>query len=101
MLNATGVQVAAVRGRMRQLQPTLSACYRQGLAQARAPIGGTPTIHLSIDASGRLQPTITGADRALASAVHCMQRAVAGQSVGAAAVQGAGATAEQWLTLHP
>jgi serine/threonine protein kinase len=101
MLNATGVQVAAVRGRMRQLQPTLSACYRQGLAQARSPVGGTPTIHLSIDASGRLQPTITGADRSLATAIHCMQRAVAGQSVGAAAVQGPGATAEQWITLHP
>jgi len=85
---------------MGELVPKLTECYRNALLVVGAPVGGSAGIHLSIDASGRMQGVVTA--NQLPPFQRCAAQAVQGHSVPASALDGAGgATAEQWLKLNP
>lgn len=114
MYNAAGAFVAlgalahervredVVRGRMTAALPKLTECYRSALMMMGAPVAGSAEIHMSIDDKGNVT-SIVNAPKHPAFA-RCAQGALGGQKMPLSALEGAsttGATATQWLTLHP
>ncbi len=100
-LSNSGVREDAVRRKMADLLPRLSACYRDALTVVASPIGGSAEIHMSIDDKGVIVPIVNAAK--LPQFARCAQGVLSGQRIAASAVEGgsSGATASQWLTLHP
>ena len=100
-LSPSGVREDAMRRKMGELLPKLSECYRNALMVAGSPIGGSAAIHMSIDEKGTIMPIVNAPK--LPQFSRCAQLVLSGQRVAASAVEGgsSGATASQWLTLHP
>ncbi len=100
-LSPSGVREDAMRRKMGELLPKLSGCYRDALTMAASPIGGSAEIHMSIDDKGVIIPIVTAPK--LPQFARCAQGVLSGQRIAANAVEGgsSGATASQWLTLHP
>ena len=100
-LSPSGVREDAMRRKMGELLPKLSGCYRDALTMAASPIGGSAEIHMSIDDKGAIIPIVTAPK--LPQFARCAQGVLSGQRIAANAVEGgsSGATASQWLTLHP
>ena len=71
------------------------------LTMAASPIGGSAEIHMSIDDKGVIIPIVTAPK--LPQFARCAQGVLSGQRISGNAVEGgsSGATASQWLTLHP
>ncbi len=90
-----------MRSKLRTLQGTLSACYKNALTAKGARVDGTVTLNLSIDERGRITAAVPTGGEQLPAAGRCFQAAVMGQDLGQAAVEGHGGTAEVWLTLKP
>jgi hypothetical protein len=69
---------------------------------AGAPVGGSAEIHMSIDERGGITAIVNAPK--LPQFARCAQQTFAGQRVSPTALDvpvSAGATASQWLTLHP
>ena len=100
-LSPAGVREDVVRRKMGELLPKLSACYRDALTIVAQPIGGSAEIHMSIDDKGVIIPIVNAPK--LPQFARCAQGVLSGQRIAASAVEGgsSGATASQWLTLHP
>jgi eukaryotic-like serine/threonine-protein kinase len=90
-----------VRAKMAAALPQLSECYRTALLMIGSPVGGSAEIHMSIDDKGRIT-TFVNAPK-LPPFARCAQRVLGSQTVPLSAMDtsSAGATASQWLTLHP
>ncbi|HSO34874.1 MAG TPA: hypothetical protein VLT33_20235, partial [Labilithrix sp.] len=100
-LSHAGVRDDALRKKMGEILPKLSECYRSALMIAAAPIGGSAEIHMSIDDKGAITAIVNAPK--LPQFARCVQGTLAGQRVAASALESGsgGATASQWLTLHP
>ena len=91
-----------MRKKMSDLVPKLSECYRSALMMAGAPVGGSAEIHMSIDERGAITAIVNAPK--LPQFARCAQQRFAGQRVPPSALDtpvSGGATASQWLTLHP
>ena len=95
------VREDVMRKKMSEVLPKLSECYRSALMMAGAPIGGSSEIHMSIDEKGGITAIVSAPK--LPQFARCAQQTLAGQRVSPAALEAppSGATASQWLTLHP
>ena len=91
-----------VRKKMGDVLPKLSECYRSALMMAGAPVGGSAEIHMSINEQGAITAIVNAPK--LPQFARCAQQTLAGQRLPVSALEvpvSAGATASQWLTLHP
>lgn len=95
------VRADVLQSKMSALLPKLSACYRSALMMVGAPVGGSAEIHMSIDDKGNLTAFVSAMK--LPQFARCAQAELAGQKVPLSALESGsmGATATQWLTLHP
>jgi hypothetical protein len=100
-LSPSGIREDALRRKMGELLPKLSGCYRDALTMAASPIGGSAEIHMSIDDKGVITPIVSAPK--LPQFARCAQGVLSGQRVAPSALEvgSSGATASQWLTLHP
>ena len=96
------VREDVMRQKMSELVPKLSECYRSALMMTGAPVGGSAEIHMSINESGGITAIVSAPK--FPQFARCAQQLLANQRVPASALDApvaAGATASQWLTLHP
>ena len=101
-LSRERVREDVVRKKMGDLLPRLSGCYRDALMMVGAPIGGSAEIHMSIDEKGGITAIVNAPK--LPQFARCAQGILAGQKLPVTALEvpvSAGATASQWLALHP
>jgi serine/threonine-protein kinase len=95
------VRADVLQAKMSALLPKLSGCYRSALMMVGAPVGGSAEIHMSIDDKGNITAFVS--TMKLPQFARCAQAELAGQKVPVSALESGsmGATATQWLTLHP
>jgi hypothetical protein len=96
------VSESAIQSKMAALLPKLSGCYQSALMMAGAPVPGSAEIHMSIDDKGRLTAIVNAPKHP--QFARCAQDLLSNQSVPMSSLEGGstmGATATQWLTLHP
>ena len=96
------VSERVMHDKMTAILPKLSGCYQSALMMAGAPVPGSAEIHMSIDDKGNVT-TIVNAPKHPQFA-RCAQDLLANQKVPLSALEDGstgGATATQWLTLHP
>jgi len=85
--------------KMGELASKLNGCYRDALYMAGAPVGGTASINMSIDPSGKVVSVVTAPQ--LPPFQRCVALLTSNMTVSSAAVDPAGGTAEQILKLNP
>jgi hypothetical protein len=96
------VSESAIQSKMAALLPKLSGCYQSALMMAGAPVPGSAEIHMSIDDKGKLTAIVNAPKHP--QFARCAQDLLSNQSVPVSSLEGGstmGATATQWLTLHP
>ncbi|MEA2746848.1 MAG: eukaryotic-like serine/threonine-protein kinase [Myxococcales bacterium] len=96
------VSESVIKSKMTALVPKLSGCYQSALIMAGAPVPGSAEIHMSIDDRGNVTAIVNAPKHP--QFARCAQDLLANQKVPVSALEGGstmGATATQWLTLHP
>jgi tRNA A-37 threonylcarbamoyl transferase component Bud32 len=96
------VSESAIQSKMAGLLPKLSGCYQSALMMAGAPVPGSAEIHMSIDDKGNVTAIVNAPKHP--QFARCAQDLLSNQKVPVSALEGGstmGATATQWLTLHP
>jgi tRNA A-37 threonylcarbamoyl transferase component Bud32 len=96
------VSESAIQSKMAALLPKLSGCYQSALMMAGAPVPGSAEIHMSIDDKGKVTAIVNAPKHP--QFARCAQELLSNQSVPVSSLEGGstmGATATQWLTLHP
>lgn len=99
--NPSGVKPGPLRKLFDAARPQLSACYKDALTAKGQRVDGAATFNISIDTSGLVSGVVvTGMDQ-LPSATRCFQNTLFHKQMSPTALEGAGATAEVWVTLKP
>ena len=96
------VSESAIQSKMAALLPKLSGCYQSALMMAGAPVPGSAEIHMSIDDKGNVTAIVNAPKHP--QFARCAQDLLSNQKVPVSSLEGGstmGATATQWLTLHP
>ena len=101
LVNPSGVKAGPLRKQFDAVRPQLSACYRDAMTAAGRRVDGAATFNLSIDTSGLISGVVVTGLEQLPQATRCFQTTLFHKQLSANALEGPGATAEVWVTLHP
>jgi eukaryotic-like serine/threonine-protein kinase len=98
-LIAERVQKDVLERKIGGLMPQINGCYRDALIIAGNPVGGTATINMSVDPSGKVVSVVTSPQ--LPPFQRCVAMIVGSITIASSAVDPAGGHAEQILKLNP
>ena len=101
LVNPSGVKVGPLRKQFDAVRGQLTACYRDAMTAAGRRVDGAATFNLSIDTTGLISGVVVTGMEQLPQATRCFQTTLFHKQLSANALEGPGATAEVWVTLHP